>query len=576
MTEDETMYDVFISYQKADKTFADAVCAKLEEHDIKCWIAPRDISPGDTYADVIIDAINSSRIMILIFSSHSNASPSVLREVQRAADKGTTIIPYRIEQVEPTRGMQYYLGPTQWFDAMSPPFEHNLDKLVETVRKILRFPSQSEAPSESIQQPISPPPVHKKEEREFFKIRRNQIVTGIVGFIVILIVIGVAYSNNSNSSTGPLPTFSNSSRIAGAAPPIRWVQMFGGNGNNSGRSVQQTNDGGYIIAGTTNSFSVGKTNVYLVKTDSFGMKQWEQTFGGTVGNSTGRSVKQTTDGGYIIAGQTDSFSAGKLKAYLIKTDSSGNKQWEQTYGGNAFNVAASVQLTTDGGYIFVGSTSVDKTLSIYLAKTDPSGKVQWEQTFGSGDQNAGTSVRQTSDGNYIIAGTTIQSRDQAYVYLAKTDSSGKVQWYKQFGGRGTSAGTSVQLTKDGGYIIGGSTNATSDGKMHFYLVKTDSSGTMQWQQTYGLGDVDLGYAVQQTQDLGYIIGGSVSFTTNNRTQAYLVKSDSSGSMQWQETLGGSANTAAYDVRQTTDSGYIVVGLTDSGHANQSDVYLAKL
>jgi len=220
---------------------------------------------------------------------------------------------------------------------------------------------------------------------------------------------------------------------------------------------------------------------------------------------------------------------------------------------------------------------VDKTLLIYLAKIDSSGKVQWEQTFGSGIQNAGTSVRQTTDGNYIIAGTTIQSLDQAYVYLAKTDSSGKVQWEQNFGGKGVSVGMSVQQTKDSGYIVGGVTNSSGAGKQDFYLVKTDSSGTKQWQQTFGGKGDDLAFAVRQTYDGGYIlVGGSDSFTTDNRTQAYLVKSDSSGSMQWQETLGVSGNSTGADVQQTTDGGYIVVGLTDSGHANRSDVYLAKL
>jgi len=403
-------------------------------------------------------------------------------------------------------------------------------------------------------------------------------------FVVKLLTAFAVFSMLSvittNAAVGDLNTASKT--IAGntrsvAAPSVQWEQTFGGSvGNSTGKGVQQTTDDGYIIVGTTFSFGAGKAAIYLVKTDSFGKKQWEQTFGGNVGNSTARGIQQTTDGGYIIVGQTDSFSTGKLKAYLIKTDSSGKKQWEQTYGGNAFNVGASVQQTTDGGYIIAGSTLVDKTLLIYLVKIDSSGKVQWEQTFGSGVQNAGTSIRQTSDGGYIVAGTNIQSLDQAYAYLVKTDSSGKVQWEKTFGEKGTSIGMFAQQTKDSGYVLGGVTNSSGAGKQDFYLVKTDSSGVKQWQQTYGGTGDDLAYTVQQTTDGGYImVGGTESFAAN-RTQAYLVKSDSSGNMQWQETFGGSGNSTGMDVQQTRDGGYIVAGWTDSAHGGRLDVYLAKL
>jgi hypothetical protein len=384
----------------------------------------------------------------------------------------------------------------------------------------------------------------------------------------------------ANAAVGDLhaagKTISDNTRSV-AAPSVQWEQTFGGSvGNSTGRSVQQTTDDGYIIVGTTFSFGAGKGAIYLIKTDSFGKKQWEQTFGGSVGNSTARGIQQTTDGGYIIVGQTDSFSAGKLKAYLIKTDSSGKKQWEQTYGGNPFNVGASVQQTTDNGYIFVGTTLSDRQFLIYLVKIDSSGKVQWEQTFGSGAQNTGTSVRQTTDGGYIISGVKIQTVEQFYAYLVKTDSSGKVQWEQTFGGKGATIGMSVQQTKDSGYVVGGVTNSSGAGNQDFYLVKTDSSGKQQWQQTFGGKGNETALAVQQTNDGGYIMVGETDSLTANQTQVYLVKSDSSGSMQWQETLGGSGNSTGSDVQQTKDGGYIVVGSTDSGHAGRFDIYLAKL
>ena len=403
-----------------------------------------------------------------------------------------------------------------------------------------------------------------------------KLLTAFAVFSMLSVISANAAISTSNTANKTIPV----SARGVAAPPVQWEQTFGGSvGNSTGRSVQQTTDGGYIIAGSTDSFSPGKSNVYLIKTDSFAKKQWEQTFGGSVGNSTGRSVQQTTDGGYIIAGMTDSFSAGKVKAYLIKTDSSGMKQWEQTYGGNAFNNAASVQQTTDSGYIFVGSTVADRTPLIYLVKTDSSGKTQWEQTFGSGIQNYGNSVRQSSDGGYIIAGAKVQSTDQVYAYLVKTDSSGKTQWEQTYGGKGFNFGTSVQQTTDSGYVIGGVTNSSS-ANQYFYLVKTDSSGMKQWEQTYGGKGLNLAHALQLTNDGGYVmvgefLTGGTSVLNATSSQGYLVKSDSSGKMQWQETFGGSANSSGSDIQQTKDGGYIVVGSTDSGHASRTDAYLVK-
>jgi hypothetical protein len=393
-------------------------------------------------------------------------------------------------------------------------------------------------------------------------------------FSMLSVITGNAAIGDLNAAS---KTISGHARSV-AAPSVQWEQTFGGSvGNSTGRRVQQTTDGGYIIVGTTTSFGANNSRYYLVKTDSSGKQQWEQTFGGSVGNGTGRGVQQTTDGGYIIVGQTDSFSSGKLKVYLVKTDSSGSMQWQQTYGGNKYNFGATVQQTTDGGYVFFGTTVADNHYLAYLVKTDSSGTMQWEQTFpGPYDQNGGTSVRQTTDGGYIITGTAIQSRDQSYAYVAKTDSSGKVQWEQTFGGKGLTTGMSVQQTKDSGYVIGGATNSSGAGKQEFYLIKTDSSGTKQWQQTFGGNGDSIAYAVQQTNDGGYIIGGTDSLTAANRTQALLVKTDSSGNMQWQETLSGNGDCAAYDVQQTNDSGYIVVGSTYPGHASLVDVYLAKL
>ena len=212
-----------------------------------------------------------------------------------------------------------------------------------------------------------------------------------------------------------------------------WEKTFGIILNNYGSSVQQTTDGGYIIVGSTctDSNSVSHFyDVYLIKTDGSGIEQWHKTFGGFSAEG-GDDVKQTADGGYIITGSTASFGNGGYDVYLIKTNSNGDSLWTKTFGGIEFDVGYSVQQTTDGGYIITGWTEsfgVDGK-DVYLIKTNSNGSQQWTKTFDGtwvwGD-DVGRSVQQTTDGGYIITGYTEFDWSCSNVYLIKTDGSGNV------------------------------------------------------------------------------------------------------------------------------------------------------
>ena len=186
-----------------------------------------------------------------------------------------------------------------------------------------------------------------------------------------------------------------------------WDKTFGGSSYECAQSVQQTSDGDYILAGFTTSYGAGKDDFWLVKTDSSGNEVWNKTFGGT-NDDYAHSVQQTIDGGYILAGYTYSYGGGFYDAWLVKTDPDGNKEWDKTFGGSSYECAQSVQQTSDGGYILAGYTDSygGGSYDIWLVKTDPDGNKEWDKTFGGSSYECAQSVQQTSDGGYILAGYT--------------------------------------------------------------------------------------------------------------------------------------------------------------------------
>jgi hypothetical protein len=204
---------------------------------------------------------------------------------------------------------------------------------------------------------------------------------------------------------------------------MQWEKSFVGFVWGYSDSVQQTSDGGYIIAGMIVSFGVSYPDVYMAKTDPNGNMDWQKKFGG-IDSDAGHSVQQTTDGGYIIAGSTSSFGAGSSDVYLIKTDPNGNKKWQKTFGGSDYDTAYSVQQTSDSGYIIAGHAgAIDSSRGgdFYLIKTDPNGNNQWQKTFGQSNYtDMAYSARQTLNGGYIITGyTRSYGAGRSDVYLIK-------------------------------------------------------------------------------------------------------------------------------------------------------------
>ena len=299
---------------------------------------------------------------------------------------------------------------------------------------------------------------------------------------------------------------------------------------------------------------------------------------GVITDETAYSMVQTVDGGYALAGYTYSFDAGSRDFWLVKTNASGNMMWNKTYGGTDYDVAYSVVETVDGGYALAGETESSGAgwWDFWLVKTDVNGNVEWNQTYGANWYEGAYSVVQTFDGGYALVGYTNSSGAGNFdFWLVKTDANGNMMWNKTYGGTNLDVAESVVQTFDGGYALAGYTLSFDAGQSDFWLVKTDASGNMMWNQTYGGTTNDVAYSVVQTFDGGYALVGYTNSSGAGNWDFWLVKTDSLGNHLWNKTYGGTTNEKAYVLVQTVDGGYALAGCTWSFGAGQSDFWLVK-
>ena len=361
------------------------------------------------------------------------------------------------------------------------------------------------------------------------------------------------------------------------APGIQWSKTFDGEDWDVGRSVQQTSDGGYVVVGFTSSYGAGSNDVWLIKTDANGSKVWDRTFGGTLGEN-GNSVQKTHDGGYIVGGSTRSYGAGDWDIWLIKTDANGNEVWNKTFGEAGSDGASSVLQTSDGGYAIAGSKEVAGRDHFWLIKTDGAGNREWDRTYGMTglERNRLCSARQTSDGGYAAVGRFyVPDSGFGGIWLVKTDADGNRTWDRFFYGASQyNCWYSIQQTNDGGYIVAG-TKYMGAGDYDVWLIKTDLNGDKVWDKTYGGNEWDEGFSVQQTADGGYIITGYTSSYGPGGGGVWVIKTDAVGNRMWDETLGGDNPDTGYSIQLTSDGGYIIAAGSES-YGIKGSLWLIKL
>lgn len=398
-----------------------------------------------------------------------------------------------------------------------------------------------------------------------------------------------------------------SNNLYSQAPAIEWQKTYGGLQSDLHNNLHQTSDGGYIHIGSSSSNNGdvtgnhGSGDIWVLKTNAIGDIMWQKCFGGSY-LDIGTSIQQTSDGGYILAGITASHDGdvsvnyGYKDSWVIKLDASGNIQWQKTYGGPNDDSASSIRQTTDGGYIVAGyksmapPTLVGGNKDFWIIKLDALGNIEWEQTYGdpSGWEEA-HSIEQTTDGGYIVAGYS--SSPYGYVignhgandyWVIKITATGILQWQQSLGSSTNDVAQSVKQTTDGGYIVSGYSILQGDGgspDYDFWIVKLNSTGSTLWQNFFGGSMDDRPVGLDSTPDGGCIVAGFFysydPITGFPQSDFGVIKLNALGNVEWQNSYGGTYNQGASSIQRTSDGGYIIGGFTQTANVT-SDFLVIKL
>lgn len=394
-----------------------------------------------------------------------------------------------------------------------------------------------------------------------------------------------------------------------ASGSVSWKVALGGPGSEGVRHIKQTWDGGYIIAGYNTavggdvSMNHGSNDCWIVKLSSTGVISWRQSFGGfDVDNAY--SIRETFDGGFIVAGAAYSIDAdvtgnhGSSDTWVIKLSSVGSIQWKKCYGGTSFEQASDIIQTTDSGYFFTGytySSDGDITLNhgyidIWAVKLDDTGRIEWQKTIGGTNQDDGYSCVQATDGGFFISGLTLSTdgditspKGNEDVVVAKLSATGTVEWVKNYGGSADEAGRSVFATPGNGCVVACYTTSNDSdvsanhGSSDAWIFKLAANGSVQWKKTYGGTSAETGYSICATADHGYFFAASGQSTDGDLTanrgndDFWTVKLDSCTPPSAIITVtGATLSTTTFDTYQWLLNGHPIPGATSGTYVATAD------
>jgi hypothetical protein len=361
-----------------------------------------------------------------------------------------------------------------------------------------------------------------------------------------------------------------------------WARVYGGSNASGAQDVRPTRDGGFIIASTLSQSWGYSPDAWLVKVSSAGEIEWQREYGESESDSSARAVQQTSDGGYIVAGKIRFSDADYSDGFVFKLTSAGDIEWARVYGGDKNDELASIQQTSDGGYIAAGSSGDwgEGYPDFWVLKIFADGDIEWQCRYGGKKSDQAYSIAQTGDGGYIVAGDTASFGDEySDVWVLKLSSSGAVEWQRAYGDYGRpdtwEYAFCVQQTIDGGTIVVGYFWFPDPSSLwlvgDIWILKLFPSGDIEWQRRYDSGGSDAARFIEQTGDGGYVVAGSAEsfrvdslFQTGSAgTDIWVLKLDMRGNVEWEQAYGWIGGDEPSCVHQLSDGGYIIGGTSYS-------------
>ena len=383
--------------------------------------------------------------------------------------------------------------------------------------------------------------------------------------------------------------FFSESSIVQAKMPFTMIKNYGGTQNERGYSVKQTSDGGYVIVGSSTSYGAGGSDLWILKVDGLGEFSWSKTYGGQ-GNDIGRDITQTSDGGYIITGYTKSFSSGgDMDLWLIKTDANGesclysdggtcsenSSKWIKSYGTSGNDYGTSVQETSEGDFIVAGKSG--RIPSVFVIKTNSSGEKIWENLYGTGPGDRAQYIIERQDLGFLIVGKENANNVDDNLCLINIDTDGAEVWHSLYGGGGADGGNHISEVSGGGYIIAGATKSYGNGNWDdLWLVKTSTGGSMEWQKTFGGSYTETGNYTHEKDEGGYMVTGSTESIGQGFYDIWVVSTDYTGNEIYSQTFGGNMDDKAIRGARGNSGELLIIGYTNSFGNGGEDVLLIKI
>jgi hypothetical protein len=366
-------------------------------------------------------------------------------------------------------------------------------------------------------------------------------------------------------------------------PDTLWTRTYGGDGADFGFAAAASGDGGYVLCGTTDSFSAnGDRDVYLVKINDAGDTLWTRTYGYASTWEEGRDIAKTADGGYIIAGYTGVEDVS-TDIHLLKVNSLGDLEWRRNYGGLDVEEANAVKQTSDGGYVIVGLTESygDGLSDSYIIRTNDVGDTLWTKTYGGVLYEVGRDVVVLEDSGFAVASSNTSDGPGATgVELRRLDENGESLWVQRYGGPNLDSPRCLIQCQPSGFLIGGMTISFAPTiKTDAYMIRVSDEGDSLWMRTYGYRDSSEAFlSASQLSDGSFILAGFTGSTSEgaDRASVYLVRTDSLGLFEWSAIYGGPNQDFVESVLLSPDGGYLLTGWSNSNDVGTFNIYTLRI